>query len=135
MRETGREFVYLNTHLDHVSEAARLNGSRLILDRLGQIGLDLPCIISADFNQEPGSSVYRLFVEAGLQDAHLAAGGSNGSEVFTFHRFTGARELGRIDWILCSRPLRVTSCHIVTDAERLIYPSDHFPVVAELSWT
>jgi len=129
-REDGREFVHLNTHLDHVSEPARLNGAGLIVDRLVEAAGASPRLITADFNCKPGSPVHHLFLEAGYQDAHLAAGGTDGPDVFTFHAFTGQRELGRIDWVLCSPDIAVRTCRTITDADPPVYPSDHFPIVA-----
>ena len=133
LRGSGREFVHLNTHLDHESETARVNGARLVLERLAEVGGDLPRLVTADFNCEPGAPVHGLFLQAGLQDAHLRAKGRDGPLTFTFHEFTGQRAWGRIDWVLCSRQVEVRACRIVTDAEPPVYPSDHFPVVAELA--
>ena len=40
---TGRDFVVFNTHLDHVSDEARIRGIGVVLDKLRQFG-DLPCV-------------------------------------------------------------------------------------------
>ena len=132
-RVDGREFLHVNTHLDHVSEAARLNGARLILERSADLAGGAPRVLTGDFNCEPGSPVHRLFLDGGFQDAHQAAGGTDGPEVFTFHAFTGARKLGRIDWVLTAGNVRVHSCRIVTRADPPLFPSDHYPVVAEVA--
>ena len=61
---------------------------------------------------------------------------------FTFHGFEGARcwaaqhhMAGRIDWILTldgARPVRPLTCLIAHDQEPPVFPSDHYPVVADL---
>ncbi len=140
----GADFLHLNTHLDHVSELARVEGSKLILRRLAGLGEgNPPVIVTGDFNALPGSPAYRLFLEAGFTDTFLAAGDGDAEEADTFHQFKGADFAAvrwadrpvRIDWILTrdgNRRLHARSCAIVRDAEPPVYPSDHYPVLAEL---
>src|SRR6185503_15339445 len=45
---TKKPFCFLNTHLDHVSERARVEGTRLILKKLGKF--KIPTIVTGDFN-------------------------------------------------------------------------------------
>jgi endonuclease/exonuclease/phosphatase family metal-dependent hydrolase len=138
-RVTGRRILHLNTHLDHISEQARVEGTMLILRRLADIGTtDDVAIVTADFNTVPGSATYQLFMEAGFTDAHVAAGNSDAPEKsFTYHGFEGSAFRGsnnppsRIDWVLV-RGAAVRSCEIVRDGEQPVWPSDHFPVVAEV---
>lgn len=138
---SGAEFVHLNTHLDHISGRARQEGARFILRRLGRLAEDLPLVLTGDFNCNPGSKTYNIFADAGFGDAHLIAG--NGP-INTFHRFRGeefrpkAGREARIDWILLrGRPQNgawnVHSCGVLRDAEPPVYPSDHYPVLVDLS--
>ena len=75
--DTGSSFLHLNTHLDHVSEPARVEGSKLILRKIAKIqkvkGNDPPAIITGDFNCAPGSFPYGNFMEDGFKDTYLAA--------------------------------------------------------------
>jgi endonuclease/exonuclease/phosphatase family metal-dependent hydrolase len=147
---TGLSLLHLNTHLDHVSARARQEGSRLIVGRAAEIagraGGDIPIIVTGDFNGRPGNATHRNFTRAGFVDTYLAAGNKDTRESNTFHAFEGARfrdahpERGprRLDWILLkdSRDrLRIESHRIVRDADEIsgLYPSDHYPVLAELS--
>jgi endonuclease/exonuclease/phosphatase family metal-dependent hydrolase len=146
LAETGLSFLHLNTHLDHVSKLARLEGSRLILRKLAELyGDESPVIITGDFNCRPGTPVYRNFAEAGFVDAYLAAGNEDGGDANTFHAFKGSRYrearpgLGprRIDWILLKDPrrrIRAESSLILRDHDEgsRVYPSDHYPVLVEL---
>ena len=145
-RDGGADFLHLNTHLDHVSELARVEGSKLLLRQLDQLAAgDLPVILTADFNCNPTSAAYRLYREGGFVDAYLAAGDGDGPGSNTFHGFAGrqhdprvALNDGRIDWVLVrdsrdgARRFQVRSCAIVRDAAPPLYPSDHYPVLAEL---
>ncbi len=141
-------FLHLNTHLDHVSALARQEGSKLIVSRTLEIsshtGVDPPAIITGDFNSRPGNRTHKTFTESGFVDTYLAAGNEEGAN--TFHAFRGAgyrdahpdRGPRRIDWIFLKDPqerLWVRSHRIIRDADESsgIYPSDHYPILADFS--
>jgi endonuclease/exonuclease/phosphatase family metal-dependent hydrolase len=142
--ESGAEIVHLNTHLDHISERARVEGARLISERLAEMrDSGAAAVVTGDFNAPVGSATYRLFADAGFVDAHAACGNDDEpSRSFTYHGFEGEEFRGsdaaprRIDWILlrdgASTSVRGRSCEIVRDAAPPVYPSDHYPVVAEI---
>jgi endonuclease/exonuclease/phosphatase family metal-dependent hydrolase len=146
LSETNLSLLHLNTHLDHVSRLARVEGARLVLRRVSELlRYEPPVILTGDFNCRPGTPVYRHLVNGGFVDTYLAAGNEDGRDSNTFHAFKGAhyREtrpgLGprRIDWILLRDPrrrVRAASHSIVRDYDERsgIYPSDHYPVLAEL---
>ena len=145
---TGLSFLHLNTHLDHVSALARREGSKLIVSRVVEIsdrtGVDPPAIVTGDFNSRPGNRTHKTFTGSGFADTYLASGNEEGAN--TFHAFQGAdygdahpaRGPRRIDWILLKDPqerLRVKSHSIISDADEDsgLYPSDHYPIIAEFS--
>jgi endonuclease/exonuclease/phosphatase family metal-dependent hydrolase len=139
LRDSGRQLIHLNTHLDHVSEPARANGAALIAARLQELWRDgAPAVVTGDFNCVPGSPAHAALLASGLADAHTAVHGDTGP-VMTFHGFHGrafepqgfdARD--RIDWVL-ARGLRPVASIVVEDAAPPIYPSDHYPVVVDLA--
>jgi endonuclease/exonuclease/phosphatase family metal-dependent hydrolase len=146
--DAGLSFLHLNTHLDHVSGRARVEGSRLVLRRAAELlqryGEDKPVLVTGDFNCRPATPTYRGFVENGFVDTYLAAGNEDGGDAHTFHAFKGSRyrdarpALGprRIDWILLKVPrqrLRTVSHSIVRDHAGEKYPSDHYPVLADFA--
>lgn len=137
--------LHLNTHLDHVSSLARREGSKLIVRRTVEIsartGQEPPVIVTGDFNSRPGSPTYSNFTESGFSDTYLVAGNEEGAN--TFHAFSGARfrdahpERGprRIDWILLKDlrgRLGTKSHRIIRDESSGLFPSDHYPILAEL---
>lgn len=137
---SGEEFVHLNTHLDHRSGRARVEGSRFILRSLDEISGDAPILITGDFNCRPGSKTYGIYESAGFSDVHRLA--DNPPE-HTFHRFQGPdftpknpEQEVRLDWVLVRDGSTggwvARKCHVVRDAEPPVYPSDHYPVAAEL---
>jgi len=150
--ETELSLLHLNTHLDHKSGLARREGSKLIIERAAELadrfGGEPAIVVTGDFNNRPGSPTYENFARAGFVDTFLAAGNEDTEAANTFHAFEGPRfrdahpERGprRIDWILLKDPhnrLRAESHRIVRDGDEVsgLYPSDHYPVVAELALT
>ncbi|MFC6824655.1 endonuclease/exonuclease/phosphatase family protein [Halopelagius fulvigenes] len=148
-RETGSRLHAASVHLDHGGARARAEGASLLRRRLGE--LDGPLVVAGDFNCEPDSAPYRRLVgddgggEGGgtdgdsdaspLRDARtLAEAGHHGPER-TFHGFTGdATE--RIDYVFV-RDCDVSLTATLTDrrdggADGERYPSDHFPVAADV---
>jgi endonuclease/exonuclease/phosphatase family metal-dependent hydrolase len=147
---TDLTLLHLNTHLDHVSTLARQEGGKLVVSRVVEIsdhtGVDPPAIVTGDFNSRPGNRTHRTFTESGFVDTYLAAGNEDGEGANTFHAFKGARYRDahprrgprRLDWIFLKDPqgrLRVRSHRIIHDADEGsgLYPSDHYPILADLS--
>lgn len=141
---TNKQFLHINTHLDHISELARVEGSKVILQKIAQLQADdMPVFITGDFNCNPGSTAYSLFIEAGFGDTYLAAGNKDDGNSNTQHAYGGTKPstagqysaFRRFDWILVGDSLhnvQIQSCIIVRDQEPPVYPSDHYPVLAEI---
>lgn len=131
-KSDGRTFVFFNTHLPYreQDDAAREKGVAVILERIAKLPADEPFVLTGDFNTTPDSKVHAMLTQH-LEDAWLAAPRRSGPEK-TFHDFTGNPDR-RIDWILV-RGFSVQDVRTVTTHEGSLYPSDHFPVVADLQW-
>lgn len=124
-KATGKELVVFNTHLDHVSDQARINGIRVILDKIEQFG-GLPSIIMGDFNCEEDSETYKaataLFDDAKYQTEKTMTGA-------TYQNW--GQSLGRenIDYFMISKSgIRVNEYKIIDTTYDGVYPSDHFPI-------
>jgi endonuclease/exonuclease/phosphatase family metal-dependent hydrolase len=131
-------FYVVNTHFDHEAQAAREKSADLLIERAKQFGRALPVILLGDFNSAAGANpVYaRLTQEDAFVDVWRALGKPE-PPFGTYHEFQGearARELGfgRIDWILTRGAVEARSAEILTFAHGKQYPSDHFPVMAQL---
>ena len=59
---TGKSFVYLNTHFDHMSEEARVESAKLIKETVRGLAPSLPFVFNADFNLNDKSEGYDLLV-------------------------------------------------------------------------
>ncbi len=153
---TNRVFLHLNTHFELISEQSRVESCRLILQKVGELQEeDLPVLLTGDFNSNPWvpdygmvaettftNASYHLFLDNGFTDTYIAAGNEDSIASNTYHGFERvqysalhAHMAWRIDWILTRGgrpPLQTVSCTIVRDAAPPLYPSDHYPVLAEL---
>jgi endonuclease/exonuclease/phosphatase family metal-dependent hydrolase len=132
VKATGRRFYYYNTHFPYrdQDEAARTRAAGEILARIKALPASMPVVLTGDFNTTPDSRAHALLTQQ-LHDARLDARTIGGPQA-TFHNFTGTPDR-RIDWILY-RGFRARSERTVTRHQDGRYPSDHFPVVAELQW-
>jgi len=142
LADTEREFLHVNTHLDHRGEQARQEGARFILHWLAESQDDtLPVIVTGDFNCGPDSPAHRLFMEQNFVDVYRATGNLDDEQAGTFHEFgkidpSSWEARCRIEWIFLRDPtgqFQPRSCTIIRDAQPPLYPSDHYPVLTEFA--
>jgi endonuclease/exonuclease/phosphatase family metal-dependent hydrolase len=126
---TGSDLLHVNTHLDHRGERARRRGASLLIERLEEIAPESPVLVTGDMNCQPGSIPYERLTESFGDARKLSTHGHHGP-TDTFHGFTGTAG-GRIDYILVGG-LDVRQHATLADRWDERYPSDHFPVLAEL---
>ena len=135
----GFELLFLDTHLDHGSRLAKIEGARLIAKRLEEIRRKSDLVlVTADFNSVPGSDVHSEFAGAGFADTFLASGRKDGPGVSTGHGFGRVPPDGmcRIDWILAKTSLpgvTFENATIATDNKAPLYPSDHYPYFVDVA--
>ncbi|MEO1497747.1 MAG: endonuclease/exonuclease/phosphatase family protein [Planctomycetota bacterium] len=134
----GPPVLMLNTHFDHRGEHARRRSSELLVERLAALRAivdDSRLVVMGDFNSEANSAAYRTLVApaSGLRDAYRAARPERSPKEGTFNGFALNRASSRrIDWILMGNSLKAADARIIRTAYDGRYPSDHFPVTAEL---
>ncbi|MCE9613805.1 MAG: endonuclease/exonuclease/phosphatase family protein [Lentisphaerae bacterium] len=134
-RETGFAFRIINTHLDHVGQAARERQARLLVEDAAAWGAALPQILTGDMNADADNAAITTLTEGGWTDTYGAVHGSQ-EPGDTFHEFLGrgcTKSLGRIDWIFMRGALRVQAAAIVIDAPAGRHPSDHYFVSATVA--
>ncbi len=126
---SGSDFVVFNTHLDHVSDEARIKGVNVVLDKIEEFG-GLPAVIMGDFNAEEGSETYAAVTENFLDavyelpEAELAA---------TYQNW-GAEGAGRrIDYFMISKSgFEVEDYEVLDPVHDGVYSSDHCPLMVRL---
>ena len=132
-KNTKRQLLFLNTHFDHRGAESRIQAAAIIrkfIDKQTQVQ---SVIVTGDFNCSVGSKPHQtLLVNNRLQDTWQKFGKVPSAHEGTFHGFQGNDTGARIDWVLCSRELKVIEANIVKTSKAGKYPSDHFPVTAVL---
>ncbi len=133
-RKTGKSFVYFNTHLDHMSPAAREHGMALILKRIKAVDKGIPILLTGDMNAGPESKPIALAKEV-LRDTCALSRTPHTGPVATINGFKfNKKATACIDYIFVSTGVNVLTHATLDDSENALYPSDHFPVVAELAF-
>lgn len=123
------DFVVFNTHLDHVSDEARIKGISVVLDKIAQFG-GLPSVIMGDFNALEGSQTYLSATEHFL-DAQYAANDSCQSH--TFQNWGDPNSFKRIDYFMISKTgFSAERYQVVQPVHDGVYASDHCPIVLQL---
>ncbi len=132
IKETGKQFVVFNTHLDHVSEEARINGIGVVLEKIKAFG-SLPSVIMGDFNAYEDSVTYSRVTENFLDAKYQTENPPVGC---TYQNWGAALDTGCIDYFMISKTgMDVKSYKVITDTYDGVYSSDHFPIYTELTVT
>ncbi|WP_309118246.1 endonuclease/exonuclease/phosphatase family protein [Paenibacillus sp.] len=129
----GSERLVFNTHLDHMSEEARREGMRLIVERMTEARRirPLPTLLTGDFNCEPDAPPHKGLTDAGFVDAYSVWPGEDGPGR-TYHAFQGGKSGKPIDYIYVTPDLRIRSVALDRTMYEGRYPSDHYAVTVEL---
>ncbi|MBR5113623.1 MAG: endonuclease/exonuclease/phosphatase family protein [Clostridia bacterium] len=130
-RITGKVFIHVNTHYDHVSEEARVQGALIVTRFIEENFKGIPVVFTADMNTSEKGEAYATMT-ANLTDARFAA-----QDCKTYGTFHGGKNPADksdyyIDFILCSDNFEVASYRTVTQGVDNRFTSDHFPIYADL---
>jgi endonuclease/exonuclease/phosphatase family metal-dependent hydrolase len=136
-RQSGLAFMYFNTHWDHVGATARLNSATLMRQKIKELALGKPAIITGDFNADDATAPYRRMrgqdnfdTMRDFQDSYATIHPDTQASVGTAHGFDGRAGNRRIDWILADWDFEIRNASIVRTSYGGRYPSDHFPITA-----
>ncbi|THH41801.1 endonuclease/exonuclease/phosphatase family protein [Neolewinella litorea] len=130
--DTRESFIAFNTHFDHRGEQARLESAKLLVNMISQLNRDrLPVVVTGDLNLTPDTEAIGILTGY-LRDAYAVSPVRLGPEgTFTGFDYDAPAER-RIDYIMVSPGVEVLRFATLTDAVNRRFPSDHFPVVAEV---
>lgn len=122
------KFIFLNTHLDHISKRSRRRGLNLIIRRLKKYG-NMPLVIAGDFNTNIKNSDFKPLTSLNS----LSHTYDDLENSLTFHNFSGKVEGLPIDYIFYSnKDFKLIKTFIIRDKHKNIYLSDHYPVISTL---
>ena len=131
---TGKQFLVLNTHFDHIGVEARKNSARLIQKKIEEMteGKNLPVILTGDFNLTPDQEPI-IILKKYLSDSREVTEEKPYGPVGTFNSFDwNAPMENRIDYIFVHGEIKVLKYAVLTDSKDQRFPSDHLPVFAKV---
>lgn len=136
-KQTKTPFWVFNTHLDHQSEIARTKGIEVILAKIKLLNTkNYPVFLMGDFNSEPTAERI-IQLKKQMNDSHDISEEKPFGPIGTFNGFQYNQAVTkRIDYIFLSQknPYSVKKYAILSDSKDLKYPSDHLPVLIELTF-
>lgn len=133
-KELGSLYVF-NIHYDHMGQKAREESSKLLLQKIKQINTEnLPIILMGDFNVTPDNPAYQTIATSSLKDSREDSATAPIGPEGTFNAFQwDLLPENIIDHIFVSDHFKIHRHGILTDNYGKKYPSDHFPVMVEVS--
>jgi endonuclease/exonuclease/phosphatase family metal-dependent hydrolase len=140
-QKTGRGVYVYNTHFDHVSESARQQSATSLANRIAKRGHPAePVVVTGDFNAGESSKAVLYLVDKSskspirLIDTFRVVH-PHEQNVNTYHAFEGGTKGEKIDYILALPGTKVVASEIHHDNTDGRYPSDHFPMTAEMTFS
>lgn len=134
-KKKGKKFLLMNTHFDHIGKIARVESAKLILQKAEEIANGLPLIIMGDFNINQKNEAYFSLANSKIVKDTYALATLKYEPNSSYNGWgKSIKKTDRIDHIFVSKDFNVKKYGILTDTYMGKFPSDHFPVVTQLSW-
>lgn len=132
-KSTGKSFYIFNTHFDNQGKVARDKGALLTIKMMKEINKEgLPLILTGDLNLSKNTSSVQLILGY-LSDAMDKTITPHYGPVSTSGGFAVKNLSRKIDYIFINDKVTVLRHGHLSDSFGLFYPSDHLPVLAEIS--
>lgn len=136
VNSAGQEFLVFNTHWCHRSRQARENSARLTMNKIPELAGSDPFVLMGDLNSFETDDSYALLTHndnnVSMIDTFRYAHPVRDEHEATVHGFKGTTLGSRIDFIFTDNPNSIIRSHILRTHERGRYPSDHYPIEADL---
>jgi endonuclease/exonuclease/phosphatase family metal-dependent hydrolase len=130
--QSNKKFYAFNVHFDHQAVVARRESSKLILKKIKEIAGDTPVLLTGDFNGSRDSEWYKALATSGvISDVYGQVKypyANNASST----GFKTPRGTAVIDHIFSTKQFSASKWGILTDTYYGKFPSDHFPILAEV---
>lgn len=135
--EDGREVRVYNTHLDFLLPKARMFQLKRLIEQIeiNNKKEKRPYILMGDFNATPDSKLIKALREnQNTKTKFIAVQDYDTTlyDVTTMSMFVGKQKGLHIDYIFVSEEFEIENVEIVKYNKSNKYPSDHYPLVADL---
>jgi len=129
--KSGKEFLMINTHFDHIGKESRKNSALLLKQKASEIDKSMPLIITGDFNCTREDQPYATIMKP--EGVTLTDPGQfNPSGTFCSFKVNSI-ECRAIDYIFHSKEWTSKNYKAIQDNDGKYYPSDHLPVITDLT--
>jgi endonuclease/exonuclease/phosphatase family metal-dependent hydrolase len=129
--KSNKEFLMINTHFDHIGVEARKNSAALLKQKASEIAKDFPLIITGDFNCTRDDGPYKTIMDPKTMQL-IDPAPKNPPGTFCSFKVNSI-ECKAIDYIFHTPEWKSNAYQVIDDNDGEYYPSDHLPVVVELS--
>lgn len=132
-KTTAKQIYVFNTHFDHRSVPSRIQSSRLVIEKIRERKFkEIPFILTGDFNADSASLEMNYFSSNNILDSDTFVSHEDPNRG-SFSSFKYGNYKKKIDYIFIKdREWEVKKSEIIRYSENQRYPSDHFPIYAEL---
>ena len=127
-----KQLYVFNVHYDHQGVVARKESSKLILKKISEIARNTPAILTGDLNGGRDSEWYQQLATSNLLSDTYTKVKYPYANNASFNSFRTPRGQAVIDHIFMTQSFTVNKWGILTDTYYGKFPSDHFPILAEV---
>lgn len=133
-KASGKKFFVFNAHFDHRGVKAREESAKVIMNKSKEVAPGAAVIVMGDFNFQSTAKPYAVITQS-MSDTFLNSKTAPYGPEATFNGFRfNQLPARRIDYIFTSGPWKTLRYATISDSKNMLYPSDHFPVVADLKF-
>ena len=133
-KKSGKKFYFFNAHYDHQGVQARRESSKLILQKIKDIAGNEAVIFTGDLNGSHNSEPYQTIANSDiLKDTYklVQYPYANSASHNGFGKTNDSTNI--IDHIFITKHFTAGKWGLLTDTYHGKYPSDHFPVLADIT--
>lgn len=130
-KATGFTYAHVNTHLDNASEEARINGAKLVREKI--LSFDMPVVCTGDFNVEEGSTVYNIMNDGPIGDSKYLAPDTMSSGTYHDYFPIFMSKKSPIDFIFVTKDTVSPRVYrVLNHRVNYRFASDHYAIYADV---
>jgi len=134
-RQTSKDIVFLNCHLDYLSNEVRSRSAELLVEQMKCFyASGIPVLMMGDFNFGLESDGYSVLTKNGYNDARQEAPQTTDSGSFNDWGKRTKENYAIIDHFFITPGITAHSFEVIDDMSSGEYISDHFPILTRITF-